>query len=125
MPSLYKYRITVWPEPIIPDLVEIGVDALDPLQAGNINIRDLKDKYQDVLTFVGGEDNQNVLEQPGCTKAQQMAEYDRAVNLLAPGGSYVAFPHVANFDLLPTQFQEHFKYGVTYYKNQKEGPWSA
>ncbi len=121
----YQHHSCGYIEPIIPDLIEIGVDALDPLQAGNTNIREIKDKYQNQLTFVGGEDNQGILEQPGCPKADQIAEYDRAVNVLAPGGSYVAFPHVANFGLLPTQLQEHFKYGVTFYKKNNQGPWKS
>ncbi|MBR4393854.1 MAG: hypothetical protein IKT07_07485 [Oscillospiraceae bacterium] len=115
----YQHHSCGYIEPIIPDLVEIGVDALDPLQVCNTNIRALKDQYQDRLTFVGGEDNQDVLEQLGCTVAQQKAEYDRAVNLLAPGGSYVAFPHVADFSLIPTQIEEHFRYGVPFYQKQK------
>jgi len=121
----YQHHSCGYIEPIIPDLIEIGVDALDPLQKGNANIRSIKDQYQSVLTFVGGEDNQGVLEQPDCTRKEQMAEYDRAVNELAPGGSFVAFPHVADFSLIPTQIEEHFKYGVPFYKNHHAGPWAT
>ena len=42
------------------ELVELGIDAIDPLQITN-PIRELKDKYQDRVTFVGGYDNQGRL----------------------------------------------------------------
>lgn len=123
MGILYQHHSCGYIEPIIPDLIEIGVDALDPLQACNTNIRAIKDTYQDVLTFVGGIDNMGVLEQPNATKAEQLAEYDRATDLLAPGGSFIAFPHVGDFSLIPDQISEHFRYGVPYYKKNGMGPW--
>lgn len=124
MGILYQHHSCGYIEPIIPDLIEIGVDALDPLQVCNTNIRAIKDKYQDKLTFVGGMDNMGVIEAPGVSKAEKLAEYDRVTDLLAPGGSFIAFPHVADFSQIPDQVGEHFKYGVPYYKKHKMGPWN-
>lgn len=123
MGLLYEHHSCGYIEPIIPDLVEIGVDALDPLQRCNENIRAIKDEYQDRLTFVGGIDNMGVLEQPNATKEQRLAEFRRATDLLAPGGSFVSFPHVGDFSLVPDQVGEHFRYAVPFYKKRGMGPW--
>ena len=47
----------------IPDLIDIGVDILNPVQvnAANMNPRDLKKKYGDKISFWGGIDTQKVL----------------------------------------------------------------
>lgn len=74
--------------------------------------------------FVGGMDNTGVIEAPGTTKAEKLTEYDRVTDLLAPGGSFIAFPHVADFSLIPDQVGEHFKYGVPYYKKHNMGTWN-
>ena len=45
-------------EPIFEDFVEIGVDAIDTLQAGsNKNLGELKKKFGGKITFCGGFDN--------------------------------------------------------------------
>jgi uroporphyrinogen decarboxylase len=49
--------------PIIPDLVEIGLDVLNPIQAGcpGMEARELKREFGDRLAFMGGLDTQGVL----------------------------------------------------------------
>ena len=88
---LYQHHSCGFIEPIIPELVEIGVDALDVLQTCNTNMRTLKDQYQHVLTFCGGFDNQGVFDRPNVTDRECYDETIRAVKEMAPGGSYVAF----------------------------------
>ena len=124
MGLIYQHHSCGYIEPIIPDLVEIGVDAIDPLQAGNKNLRALKDKYQTKLTFVGGIDNQGVLEQPDTTLEEKKKACTDAVDLLAPGGSFISYPSVADFDLLPLMLGEYFRYDVPFYKKNKMGPWA-
>ena len=48
---------------IIPDLIEIGVDAIHPIQAlaAGMEPRGLKEDYGDLVSFCGGVDHQNLL----------------------------------------------------------------
>ncbi|GAI13203.1 unnamed protein product, partial [marine sediment metagenome] len=49
--------------PIIPDLIEIGLDVFNPIQprAKNMDLGKLKKKFEDRLIFFGGVDEQRVL----------------------------------------------------------------
>ena len=115
---IYEHHSCGFIEPIIPDLVEIGVDALDPLQVVNKNMPEIKQKYQDRLTFVGGIDNVGVADREGVTEAEVVADYHRCVDTLAPGGSYVVFTSAATSDNIPIMLLEHLKYGAKkYYRN--------
>ena len=115
---LYQHHSCGYVEPLFDDLVEIGVDAIDTLQGGsNLNLGELKKRYGDKITFCGGFDNQYVLEQPGATPEQIKAEYRRAVDLLAPGGSYVVYPITIGFDFMNPFMEEHFQYGMGFYAN--------
>ncbi len=77
-------------KPIFPDIVEIGVDAVHPVQVANDPI-ELKQKYGDRITFLGGYDNVNILDRADCTEDEARAELRRVLTELAPGGSYVAW----------------------------------
>lgn len=98
---LYEHHSCGFIEPIVPDLVEIGVDALDVWQVCNTNMRSIKDKYQKQLTFGGGFDNQGVFDKVGVTFEECYNETKRAVELMAPGGSYVAFTITVTNDFQP------------------------
>ena len=120
----YQHHSCGYIEPLIPEFVEIGIDALDALQAGNTNLRAIKDEYQDRFTFVGGIDNQGVVEVPGTSVEDQIAEGIRAMSTFAPGGSYIAYPHFLDWDFLPLQIETYFRYGVPFYKENKMGAWA-
>lgn len=73
----------------LPDLIEIGVDILNPVQ---VSARDmdpawLKAEYGDRLTFWGGVDTQHVL--PNGTPEEVTAEARRRIEQLGDGGGYV------------------------------------
>jgi len=75
---------------IIPDLIEVGIDALNPIQvaAANMNTAELKREFGDSLTFWGGGiDTQHVL--PNGTPAEVRDEVRRRVEHLAPGGGFI------------------------------------
>ena len=110
---IYEHHSCGYIEPIFDELVALGIDAIDPLQITN-PIRQLKDKYQDRLTFVGGYDTQNVFDRPGVTEEEIRKEVARTMDLLAPGGSFVAFPLTVTFDFVPTFIDEHFKHAFNY-----------
>jgi uroporphyrinogen decarboxylase len=83
--------------PLIPDLIEIGVDILNPLQpmAAGMDSRRIKANFGDKLTFHGAIDIQHAL--PG-TSEDVRREVEERISALAPGGGYILAP--AN-DILP------------------------
>ncbi len=75
---------------VIPDLVEIGVDALNPVQvsAAGMDTRWLKKEFGNTLTFWGaGVDTQRVL--PHGSPQEVRDEVRRRIDDLAPGGGFV------------------------------------
>jgi len=89
---------------ILPDLIEVGVDALNPVQvaAAGMDSRDLKREFGSSLTFWGGGvDTQQVL--PRGTPQQVRDEVERRIHDLAPGGGFV-FAAVHNIQAdVPTE----------------------
>ena len=77
-------------KPIFPDIVELGVDAVHPVQVSN-NPEELKENYGDKISFCGGFDNVDILDNENCTEEQTRQEVRRVLTELAPGGSYMAW----------------------------------
>ena len=76
--------------PLLDDLVEIGVDILNPIQtsAGKMaDLATLKARYGKSLVFCGGIDTQRVL--PHGTPDEVRAEVRRVIGELGPGGGYM------------------------------------
>jgi uroporphyrinogen decarboxylase len=76
--------------PFLPDLVEIGVECLNPIQvsaAGMDDTAKMKAEFGDKLTFVGGIDTHHVL--PYGTPEEVREEVRRRIRDMAPGGGYV------------------------------------
>jgi uroporphyrinogen decarboxylase len=75
---------------LIPDLIEIGFDILNPVQvsAKDMDTRELKKTFgQDIVFWGGGIDTQHVLP---FGKPQEVAdEVKRRIDDLAPGGGFV------------------------------------
>jgi len=78
--------------PIIPDLIEIGVDILNPIQPGakDMEPQRLKKMYGDELTFWGGIDVQRIL--PFGSPEDVENEVKNKIKALAPGGGYILSP---------------------------------
>jgi uroporphyrinogen decarboxylase len=77
----------------LPDLIELGVDIINPVQvaAAGMDTRELKRSFGSRLSFWGGGvDTQKVL--PYGTDAEVRAEVRRRVTDLAPGGGFVFNP---------------------------------
>lgn len=77
----------------IPDLIEIGVDIINPVQvaAAGMDTATLKKKYGKHLSFWGGGcDTQKVLGRG--TAAEVRQEVRRRIQELAPGGGFVFSP---------------------------------
>lgn len=91
---------------IIPDLIEAGLDILNPVQftAAGMNLKELKHDFGDVLTFWGGGvDTQSTLNNG--TPQQVADEVKRIIDILAPGGGFVFAPvHNIQDDVSPENF---------------------
>jgi uroporphyrinogen decarboxylase len=79
--------------PLIPDLIEMGIDALNPVQvsASGMDTVELKRAFGEDITFWGGGcDSQAVL--PFGTPREVADEVKRRIDDLAPGGGFVFAP---------------------------------
>ncbi|TFG61514.1 MAG: hypothetical protein E4H36_10300 [Spirochaetales bacterium] len=88
---------------VIPDLIEAGVDILNPVQvsAKNMDTKQLKKDFgKDLVFWGGGVDTQFVL--PRGTVEQVKDEVKRRIDDLAPGGGFVFNPvHNIQADVPP------------------------
>jgi uroporphyrinogen decarboxylase len=75
---------------IVGDLVDMGLDVLNPVQPECMDIAFLKREYGKDLTFWGGIGTQQVL--PFGKPAEVRAEVDRVVELMSRGGGYITSP---------------------------------
>lgn len=88
---------------VLPDLIEIGVDILNPVQVSAKGMGDtafLKREFGKDLVFWGAIDTQRIL--PFGTPEQVKDEVKRRIDDLAPGGGYVmASVHNIQFNTPP------------------------
>ena len=80
-------------KPLIPDLIEAGIDILNPVQisASNMEPASLKKEFGNYITFWGGGiDTQFTL--PKGTPDQIEYEIRTNLEIFAPGGGYVFGP---------------------------------
>jgi len=92
--------------PIIPDLIDAGVDILNPVQftARDMELAGLKRDFGKDLTFWGGGvDTQSTLNNG--TPQQVRDEVKRIIDLMSPGGGFVFAPvHNVQEDVPPENF---------------------
>ncbi len=74
---------------LVPDLLDCGVEILNPVQPGAFKMEPerLKADFGDRLCFHGGFDTQNVL--PFGTQAEIEAEVERVMAAMKPNGGYI------------------------------------
>ncbi|MEW6510149.1 MAG: uroporphyrinogen decarboxylase family protein, partial [Bacteroidota bacterium] len=76
--------------PIIPDLVEMGLDVLNPIQSNcpGMDAAELKREFGSQLAFMGGLDTQELL--PLGTAQQVLKETRKLIDVMtADGGGYI------------------------------------
>jgi uroporphyrinogen decarboxylase len=84
--------------PIVDDLVEIGIDILNPVQPECMNREEVKRIYGDRITLDTGASNQKTL--PFGTIDDVRNETIDALKYLAPGGGFVyGTSHQAMYDV--------------------------
>ena len=86
---------------ILPSLVEMGLDVLNPVQPECMDIDRLKADYGDRLTFWGGISTQTVL--PFGTPDDVRTEARRVRDLMSAGGGYILSPSQALQDDVPAE----------------------
>ena len=103
--------------PLIDDLIEVGVDILNPIQtsAVNMDLAIIKEKYGDHLVFHGCIDIQQILPSEETSKVEQ--EVARVIKIMAPGGGFILAPgHNIQPDTKPENivalFRAACKYGA-------------
>jgi uroporphyrinogen decarboxylase len=93
--------------PLIDDFIEIGVDALNPVQvsARGMDPQVLKERFGDRITFWGGIDTHHIL--PNGSPQDVREEVQRIVRLFGKGGGYVlASVHNIQNDVPPENVVE-------------------
>ncbi len=89
--------------PIIPDLIECGIDCLNPVQytVDGIDPKYLKQEFgKDLVLWGGGIDTQSVL--PTASPQEVRDEVRRQIDILAPGGGFVfSQVHIVQADVPP------------------------
>lgn len=88
---------------LIPDLIETGVDVLDPMQvkAAGMVPGELKREYGSRICFSGGVDEQDLL--PKGSPSEVRAEVVRLLEIMAPGGGFFIGPTHNLQDDIPTE----------------------
>jgi uroporphyrinogen decarboxylase len=77
-------------EPLLDDLIEIGVDVVHPLEPVEaMDLDQIKRDYGDKLAFLGGIDISHAM--PG-SEADVVEEVRRRIGQLGPGGGYILAP---------------------------------
>jgi len=103
---------------VIPDLIECGVEILNPIQrsAAKMDIARLKKEFGKDLCFWGGAiDVQQVL--PFASLQEIEDEVKRTIDILAPGGGYVFVPsHNIQADVTPDRFHQVYETVLEYYQ---------
>ncbi|MFC2115956.1 uroporphyrinogen decarboxylase family protein [Bacteroidota bacterium] len=104
---------------LIPDLIDAGMDILNPVQftAANMDLKELKRDFgRDITFWGGGVDTQSTLNQGSPQEVKDQVRW--VLDILAPGGGFVFAPvHNIQDDVSPDNFwamwdtlQEYGKY---------------
>jgi uroporphyrinogen decarboxylase len=86
---------------IIPDLIDIGLDILHPIQPETMDIFALKREFGRHLTFCGGIGTQHLL--PRGTPTQVAETVRNTADVMARGGGYILEPGITLQDDVPLE----------------------
>jgi uroporphyrinogen decarboxylase len=105
--------------PFIEDLIEVGVDVLNPIQvtAAGMEPQTLKREFGDRICFWGGIDTHTVL--PHGSKADVEREVKTRIDQLAPGGGFILAPvHNIQPDVPPENICTMYQTALTYRQSE-------
>jgi len=101
--------------PFIPDLIEIGIDILNPVQVSALDPVKIKEQYGEELTFWGGIDTQKVL--PYGDPEDVKKEVKKRIYQMAAGGGYVLNSvHNIQDDVPPENIEAMFEAALEFGK---------
>lgn len=112
--KIYEHHSCGYITTIIPDLVEISVDAINPLNICN-DIEYIKQNYGSQITLAGGIDNQ-LIDHKDTPVETIRAEVRRAMDAYAPGGRYIPEFVFTNARVRDIFMNEVETYGKNIYK---------
>ena len=92
---IYEHHSCGYIAPLVGDLVELGVDAWNPVQLANDPEALLK-QYAGKFTFVGGFDTSNCLDRLDATVEERYDSIMNTLKTLSPYGSWVASGSMMN-----------------------------
>jgi len=100
--------------PLIEDLIEIGVDILNPIQvnANDMDTKILKERYGDRLCFLGAIDTNKVLPEGSVKDVRD--EVKRRIEDLGPSGYILAAVHDIQADVPPQNVIEMYRSAKDY-----------
>jgi len=87
---IFAFHSDGYVEPIIPDLVEIGLDILNPVQPGTMNDCYLKKEFGKKLSFWGGINVQKTI--PFGSPKDVIDEVKDRINIFGEGGGFIISP---------------------------------
>ncbi len=108
--------------PFIPDLIEMRVDIINPVQvsAKGMDTMELKEEFGDKVSFWGAIDTQHVL--PFGNVDDVKKEVKKRIDDLAPGGGYVLSPvHNIQADVPPQNIMAMYNAVKKYGKYENGG----
>jgi uroporphyrinogen decarboxylase len=94
---LIFYHSDGYIEPIIPDLIEMGVDVINPMQPDVMDPRKLKEQYGDRLAFWGSVGSQTLWSWGRPEDIEREVKF--RIDTVGPGGGFVISP-AYDIDLL-------------------------
>ena len=77
---------------VVPDLIEIGLDVLHPIQPEAMDIRELKESFGDRITFYGGVSTQRTLTQGTADDVRR--ETREVAATMGKGGGFILGPGI-------------------------------
>lgn len=108
---LYQHHSCGYITQIIGDLVEIGVDVIDPMNVTN-DIDSIMEQYGDKITICGCIDNQ-LVDNPDTTEEEIRAEVRRVMDKYAGKGRFVPYYIPIDEKRMGIYIDEVNKYGQT------------
>ena len=96
---------------LIPDLIEIGVEALNPVQvtAAKMDLKTLKEDFgKDICFWGGGIDTQEII--PNASLEELKDHVKETIDIMAPGGGFIWVPvHNIQSDIPPEKIDAAYQ----------------
>ncbi len=111
---IYEHHSCGYITPLVGDMVEIGIDAVGPLNICN-DLNALKEAYGNRITLMGGVDNQRI-DRLDVSEEEIRAEARRVIDQLAPGGGYIPTAIFTKQRTVDIFYHEVDRYGRNFYR---------